>query len=59
MKQSSRSTEQQKAPAESLKRPYRKPTLVVHGDVSRITGFLGRTGHGRGGTPIGGLYSNS
>ncbi len=39
------------------KRPYRKPTLVVHGDVSRITGFLGQ---GKtDGRPNGRLYRHS
>jgi hypothetical protein len=40
------------------KKPYRKPTLVVHGDVSRITGFIeGNVGGRR--PRIGRLYHNS
>ncbi len=45
------------APVAPAKRPYRKPSLVVHGDVSRITGFVGVRGRPR--TPVGGLYSHS
>ena len=48
-----------KVPASPMKKPYTKPVIVVHGDVSRITGFLGLLGRGDGRTPVGGLYGHS